>query len=89
MLDMLEFLRDEGVSPDILAEVKKFCDTYPEADPVLQRRIPGPLQIAEKIPQVQIVFVHRPLGVGLDGLMIRQEIQQNLALQRQMRSFMT
>ena len=36
MLDMLEFLRDEGVSPDILAEVKKFCDTYPEADPVLR-----------------------------------------------------
>ena len=42
MLDMLEFLRDEGVSPDILAEVKKFCDTYPEADPVLRRRIPDP-----------------------------------------------
>ena len=44
---------------------------------LLQRRIPGPFQIAEKIPQVQIIFVHRPLGVGLDGLMIRQEIQQN------------
>ena len=42
MLDMLEFLRDEGVSPDILAEVKKFCDTYLEADPVLRRRIPDP-----------------------------------------------
>ena len=42
MLDILEFLRDEGVSADIIAEVKKFRDTYPEADALLQRRIPDP-----------------------------------------------
>lgn len=42
MLDILEFLRDEGVSADIIAEVKKFRGTYPEADTLLQRRIPDP-----------------------------------------------
>ena len=42
MLDILEFLRDEGVSAGIIAEVKKFRDTYPEADALLQRRIPDP-----------------------------------------------
>ena len=42
MLDMLEFLRDEGISPDIIAEVKKFRDAYPTADPALLRRVPDP-----------------------------------------------
>ena len=42
MLDMLEFLRDEGISPDIIAEVEKFRDAYPTADPALLRRVPDP-----------------------------------------------
>ena len=37
---------------------------------VRQSRVPGLLEIAEKIPQVQKVFVHGPSGVGLDGLVI-------------------
>ena len=41
MLDMLEFLRDEGISPDIIAEVEKFRDAYPTADPALLRRVPA------------------------------------------------
>ena len=42
MQDMLEFLREEGVSPDIIAEIQKFRSTYPEEDPALLRRIPDP-----------------------------------------------
>ena len=42
MLDMLEFLRDEGVSADITAEIKKFRDTYPEENEALRRRVPDP-----------------------------------------------
>ena len=29
MLDMFEFLRDEGVSPDIITEAKNFRAAYP------------------------------------------------------------
>ena len=39
MLDMLEFLRDEGVSADITAEIKKFRDTYPEENEALRVEI--------------------------------------------------
>ena len=39
MLDMLEFLRDEGVSADITAEIEKFRDAYPEEDETLRRRV--------------------------------------------------
>lgn len=42
MLDMLEFLRDEGVSADITAEIEKFRDAYPEEDETLRRRVPDP-----------------------------------------------
>ncbi|CAN4048876.1 Antibiotic biosynthesis monooxygenase, partial [Dysosmobacter welbionis] len=40
--------------------------------PVTQGRVPGLLEIAEEIPQVQKVFVHGPLGVGFDGLVVRE-----------------
>ena len=33
---MLEFLRDEGVSADITAEIEKFRDAYPEEDETLR-----------------------------------------------------
>ena len=39
---MLEFLRDEGVSADITAEIEKFRDAYPEEDETLRRRVPDP-----------------------------------------------
>ena len=39
MLDMLEFLRDEGVSA-VTAEIEKFRDAYPEEDETLRRRVP-------------------------------------------------
>ena len=42
MLDILEFLRDEGVSADITAEIEKFRDAYPEEDETLRRRVPDP-----------------------------------------------
>ena len=47
MLDMLEFLRDEGVSADITAEIEKFRDAYPEEDETLRRRVPD-LSIMER-----------------------------------------
>ena len=43
-----------------------------------QRRIALLLQIPEEIPHVQIVFIHRALGVRLDGLVVTEEIQQQL-----------
>ena len=43
-----------------------------------KRRVALLLQITEKIPQIQIVFVHRALGVRLDGLVVAEEIQQQL-----------
>ena len=42
MLDMLEFLRDEGVSADITAEIEKFRDAYPEEDETLRPPVPDP-----------------------------------------------
>ena len=36
------FCGDEGISPDIIAEVEKFRDAYPTADPALLRRVPDP-----------------------------------------------
>ena len=46
--------------------------------PVTQGWVPGLLEIAEEIPQVQKVFVHGPLGVGFDGLVVREKVPQNL-----------
>ena len=48
---------------------------------LVQRRVPGyaaavQLQKAEKIPQVQKIFVHRPAGVALNGLVIHKKIPQ-------------
>ena len=45
---------------------------------ITQRRITDLLHIAEKIPHIQVVFVHRSLGVRFDGLMITEKIQQQL-----------
>ena len=43
MLDMLEFLRDEGVSPDIIAEGEKFPGRLSgRRTPALLRRVPDP-----------------------------------------------
>ena len=39
-----------------------------------KRRVPGLLEIAEKISQVQEIFIHCALGVGFDRLMVRQKI---------------
>ena len=43
-----------------------------------QSRVTGLLQVAEKIPQIQKLLVHSPLGVGLNGLMVGQKVQQQL-----------
>ena len=43
-----------------------------------QRRVSGQFEIAEKISQVQEIFIHCALGVGFDRLMVRQKITQNL-----------
>ena len=48
MLDMLEFLRDEGVSADITAEIEKFRDAYPEEDETLRRRPRSPVSLLWK-----------------------------------------
>ena len=34
--------------------------------------------IAEEISQIQVVFIYGALGMGLDGLVIRKEIPQDL-----------
>lgn len=49
---------------------------------LVQRRIAGDaafvqLEEAEKVPQVQKIFVHGPAGVALDGLVVDQEIPQD------------
>ena len=43
-----------------------------------QRWVAGLLEISEEIPQVQIVLIGRPAGMGFDGLMVRQEVPQDL-----------
>ena len=45
---------------------------------VRQRRIADLFHVAEEIPHIQVVFVHRPLGVRFDGLVVAEEIQQQL-----------
>ena len=45
---------------------------------ITQRRITDLLHVAEKIPHIQVVFVHRSLGMGLDGFMVAEEIKQQL-----------
>lgn len=45
---------------------------------VRKRGVPELFHVAEKIPQVQKVFVDRSFGVCLDGLMIGQKIPQDL-----------
>ncbi len=54
----------------------------PDADlihrDIPQSRVTGLLQVAEKIPQIQKILVHSPLGVGLNGLMVGQKVQQQL-----------
>ena len=45
---------------------------------VRQRRIADLLHVAEEIPHIQVVFVHRSLGVRFDGLMITEKIKQQL-----------
>ena len=45
---------------------------------VPQPRIAGLFDVAEEIPQVEIVFVDGASGMGFDGFMIRQEIPQDL-----------
>ena len=45
---------------------------------ITQCRITDLLHVAEEIPHIQVVFVHRSLGMGLDGFMIAEEIKQQL-----------
>ena len=45
---------------------------------ITQCRITDLLHVAEEIPHIQVVFVHRSLGMGLDGFMVAEEIQQQL-----------
>ena len=40
-------------------------------------RVTALLQVAEEISQVQIVFIHRALRVGFDGLVVRQKIPKD------------
>ena len=40
--------------------------------------VPDLFHVAEEIPQVQEVFVHGAPGVGLDGLMVREKVPQDL-----------
>ena len=42
-----------------------------------QGRIAGLLEIPEKVPQIQEIFVNRASGVGFDGFVVRQEIPQD------------
>ena len=41
-----------------------------------QGRVPDLLHVAEKVPQIQKILIHRAPAVGLDGLMIGQELRQ-------------
>ena len=41
MLDILKFLEEEGVSADILGEVRRFRDRFP-VEETLRRRVPDP-----------------------------------------------
>ena len=41
-------------------------------------RVTDLLHVAEEIPQIQIVFVHSPFGMGFDGFVIRQKVPQDL-----------
>ena len=41
---------------------------------IRQVRITDLLHIAEEIPQVQIIFIHRPAGMRFDGFMVSQKI---------------
>ena len=66
MLDMLEFLRDEGVSADITAEIEKFRDAYPEEDETLRRRVPDPryLYYGKDIWEEAITAIENALNAG-------------------------
>ena len=41
MADLMQFLREEGISASILADVERFRQRFPVADS-LQRRVPAP-----------------------------------------------
>lgn len=41
-------------------------------------RIADLFHVAEEIPQVQIIFIHRPAGMRFDGFMVSQKIPQDL-----------
>ena len=75
MLDMLEFLRDEGVSADITAEIEKFRDAYPEEDETLRRRVPDPryLYYGKDIWEEAITAIYAGKIVPGDVVVIRYE----------------
>ena len=41
MFDMFGFLRDEGISPEIIAEIQKFRERFP-VEGTLSSRVPEP-----------------------------------------------
>ena len=43
-----------------------------------QRGVSCLLQKTEKIPHIQVVFIHRALRMRLDGLMVAEKVQQQL-----------
>ena len=72
---MLEFLRDEGVSADITAEIEKFRDAYPEEDETLRRRVPDPryLYYGKDIWEEAITAIYAGKIVPGDVVVIRYE----------------